>query len=129
MNHDWIERYWALDRKALFRIPEHWAVIRMDAWGELLRAKRMTVNRLIVFMEIAQAASLGENEVRITMDQLAKRSGISIATVFRAVRFLEEAGALFRQSGRNSDSRWQVNPWFLCKQFPKAEVVSHGIGR
>jgi hypothetical protein len=109
----------------LVGMPEGYGCVRWAMLENLLQAKGMTVHRVRVLVELARLMEEGSNQVKLTFEMLAQRLGVSKGTVFRAVRFLEEAGALKRLSKENANSRWRVNPLLCCALLPDTEVVRY----
>jgi DNA-binding transcriptional LysR family regulator len=92
----------------------------MEAVGEERRGKKMELNQIRYFLNLADTLNFTEAAVR---------SGVSQPTLTRAIQRLEQelGGTLVYRDGK--DSRLTALGRDVRSEFPSSRIVSSGFGR
>lgn len=100
-------------------LPEGWTAIHLRALLPLMQQRGASAAAVLLAM--VDAAEPYTQDIQLSLRECARRAGVSIGTVIRAVQTWESQGVLFKTSFPHQDFRWRLNPHYSCKVFPHGE--------
>lgn len=119
------DEYWeeVSDENAIVRevgeLPDGWSALHLRALLPLLTQQGGSA--AAVLLALLDAAEPYTQEIKLSLRECSRRSGVSIGSVIRSAQAWESHGVIVKTSAPHRDSRWKLNPLYSCKVFPHGE--------